>query len=142
MDTQNGAATNWTAQGFATPAIAAGATPAWADTANTTGGVESKLQMGNQILGQILQVVQGWFPRSTGTFTMSATASKVVTDANVKTTSYISSPTPTNAAAATLMGSAKSLYVTAATGSFTVSTANGGNAVGTETFSYAVFTPN
>ncbi len=70
-----------------------------------------------------------------GTFTMSATASKTVTDASVKAASYIIL-IDTNAAAATLQGSAKRLYPTAANGSFTVATANATSAVGTETFLY------
>lgn len=101
--------------------------------------IANKLQAANQLMGKLVGIFSTLFPRSTGTFTMSATASKVITDANVTTSSFIPPPTPTNAAAATLMGSTKSLYVTLAAGSFTVTTASGVAAAGTETFSYAVF---
>jgi hypothetical protein len=74
---------------------------------------------------------------STGTFTMSATASKAVADSNVKTTSQVFLFAQ-NAAAGTLMGSAKSLYTTTANGSFTALTASGASAAGTEIFSYLV----
>lgn len=100
--------------------------------------ISSKLQASNQIMGQLVQVVAALFPRSIGTFTMAAGASKTITDANVTTGSYISL-SPTNAAAGTLQGSAKCLYVTAANGSFTVTTASGVAAAGTEALSYAVF---
>lgn len=101
----------------------------------------TKLDIGNRLMGQMVQVISNLFPRSTGTFTMAAASSKVVTDANVTTSSYVPTPTPTNAAAATLMAGTNSLYVTLGTGSFTVTTAAGGSAGGTETFSYAVFNP-
>lgn len=102
--------------------------------------VSTKLQIGNQILAQMLDLFTNLFPRSVGTFTMAAAASKVVTDANVTTSSVITL-TPTNAAAGTLQGSNECLYVTPAAGSFTVATAAGTNAAGTETFSYLVFNP-
>lgn len=74
-----------------------------------------------------------------GTFTMAATATKVVADVNILATSLVQL-FPTNAAAATLMGSAKSLYVSAKSAgvSFTVATADGTVAAGTETFSYRI----
>ena len=113
--------------------------PAWASGgASPTVGVESKLQMGNQILGQLLQLFQNLFPRTIGTFTMAAASSKVVTDANVTSASTVVL-VPTNAAAGTLMGSAKSLYVTVANGSFTVATASAASAAGTEQFKYVAF---
>ena len=74
---------------------------------------------------------------SRGTFTMAAAASKSVTDTACKGTSVVTL-TPTNAAAGTLLGSAKCLYVTAANGSFTVTTASGASAAGTETFAYMI----
>ncbi len=91
----------------------------------------------NTLLTQVVRILDGFFPRATGTFTMAAAASKVVTDANVTAASFITL-TPTNAAAGTLMAGANSLYVTVGNGSFTVTTAGGGAAGGTETFSYAV----
>lgn len=104
------------------------------------GDIPTKLQIGNQILGQMLDLFRSLFPRATGSFTMAAAASKVVTDANVTTASFIALM-PTNAAAGTLQGSNESLYITTAAGSFTVTTAAGTAAAGTETFSYAVFNP-
>lgn len=100
--------------------------------------VVTKLDVSNRLMGQLVNVVQGLFPRSVGSFTMAAAATKTVTDGNVTTTSFISL-TPTNASAAALMAGANSLYVTAGTGSFVVSTAGGGSAAGTETLAYAVF---
>ena len=76
---------------------------------------------------------------SHGTFSMPAAATTTVTDGAVKATSIIL-PIAVNAAAATLMGSAKALYATAAAagGSFTAATASGTSAAGTEKFAYVV----
>lgn len=78
-----------------------------------------------------------------GSFTLSAAASTTVAQPSVAVTSYIWL-TPTNADAATLMGSAASLYVSAKTAStsFAVATADGSSASGTETFDYIIFTPS
>ncbi len=102
--------------------------------------IANKLQAGNQLMGKLVGIFSTLFPRSTGTFTMAAAASKVITDANVTTSSLVQL-VPTNAAAGTLMGSNKALYVTLAAGSFTVATASGAAAAGTETFSYSVSNP-
>lgn len=102
-----------------------------------TSDLANKLQASNQLMAKLVAIMAALFPRSTGTFTMAAAASKSVTDANVTTTSIILLM-PTNAAAGTLQGSAKSLYVTPASGSFTVTTASAAAAAGTETFSYVV----
>ncbi len=99
--------------------------------------VATNLGLSNQLMAKLITVISALFPRSIGTFTMAAAASKVVTDANVTTSSFISLM-PTNAAAGTLMGSTKSLYVTLAAGTFTVTTASGVAAAGTETFTYSV----
>ena len=78
-----------------------------------------------------------------GSFTMGVAATTVISQPVVATNSIITL-TPTNAAAGTLMGSAKSLYISAKTTgiSFTVATANGVVAVGGETFDYSVTTPS
>lgn len=76
--------------------------------------------------------------RARGTFTMDGDASTSVTKAEC-TTSSVVLLMPTNADAATLMAGASAPYVTVGSGSFTVNTADGGNAAGTETFAYMVF---
>ena len=93
----------------------------------------------NQNLAQLAGYFKTAFPLSaySGGFTMAAAATKTVTDAHVKTTSLIVL-IDTNAAAGTLQGSAKRIYPTAGAGSFTVSTASGASAAGTEVFSYLV----
>lgn len=102
-----------------------------------TDDIANKLQLGNQLMGKLVGIISNLFPRTISVFTMAAASSKTITDANVTTSSLITL-TPTNAAAATLMGSAKALYVTAAAGSFTVTTANAASAAGSETYTYAV----
>lgn len=104
------------------------------------GDVTTKLQMIAQSLGQLVQLVTSQFPRSMGSFTMAAAASKSVTDTKCTSSSYVVL-IPTNAAAGTLLGSTKCLYLTYASGSFTVTTASGVAAAGTETFQYLLFNP-
>ena len=79
-----------------------------------------------------------WNPKKSS-FTMAAANTKTVSNIFVTATSQIRLE-PTNAAAATLMGSAKSLYISAKTAgtSFVVTTADGNNAAGTETFNYEI----
>jgi len=93
----------------------------------------------NEQLSQLVQVLQAIFPRVTGSFTLAAAATTTVTQPAIKATSIVLLM-PSNAAAATLMGSAKALYVSALApgASFTVATASGAGAAGTETFSYVV----
>lgn len=101
--------------------------------------IVTKLGDGNRLLGQLITAIQNLSPKTTGSFTLDAAASTVVTNAYVTAASFIVL-TPTSASAGTLQGSAKCLFVTAADGSFTVTTASGGSAAGTETFAYAAFT--
>jgi hypothetical protein len=79
----------------------------------------------------------------TGSFTFAAAATTTVAQPAVKANSIVT-PSPTNASAGTLVGSAKSPYVSVLTPgvSFTVATASGAAAAGTETFSYSIFTPS
>lgn len=77
-----------------------------------------------------------------GTFTMAAAATTTVPQTAVQSNSNISL-TPTNAAAGTLVGSTKAPYISAISPgvSFTVATASGVSAAGTETFQYLISTP-
>jgi parallel beta-helix repeat protein len=79
-------------------------------------------------------------PIFAGTFTLGAAVTTAVSENRIATASAKIILTPTNAAAATLMGSAKCLYISAVTWDvgFTVATANAVAAAGTETFSYEV----
>ena len=104
------------------------------------GDINTSLQAANKLMAKLVGLISGIFPRSFGSFVLSAASSKVVTDANV-TSSSIITLMPTNPSAATLMGSTKSLYVTPASGQFTVTTASGLAAAGGEAFSYTVQTP-
>ena len=76
-----------------------------------------------------------------GTFTMGAANNKTVADTRVKAGTVVRL-TATNAAAATLMAGASSLYqdvaATTADASFVVKTADAAAAAGTETFSYTL----
>jgi hypothetical protein len=97
----------------------------------------------NTNLGELVKTMRTAFPlhNNTGSFTMGAAATKVVADTTIKAGSIVLLM-PTNAAAGTLMAGATSLYVSARTAgtSFTVATANAGNAAGTETFEYIAVT--
>lgn len=97
----------------------------------------------NAAIALLIETLEALFlPRSTGSFTLSAAASTVVANTEVTATS-LPILIPTNAAAATLMAGAQSLYLSARTAgaSFTVSTASGVAAAGTETFSYILVNP-
>lgn len=74
-----------------------------------------------------------------GTFTLDADASTDVSNSSVTADSLIFLQA-TNAAAATLMGSAAALYIAAKSAgvNFSVSTANSSSAVGTEIFNYLI----
>lgn len=95
-----------------------------------------------QQMGQLIQTLDQIFPRIIGTFTMTATATLVVPNTSVAANSLVQL-FPSNAAAATLMGGTRSLYVSALSAgvSFTVATASGVAAAGTETFSYNIVNP-
>ena len=109
---------------------------------NLSGVLQSMVVNGNQTnqqLGNLNKTISGIFPFSSvvGTFTLAAAATTTVSSVYVTANSIII-PFPTNAAAGTLQGSAKSLYVSAKSAgvSFTVATASAASAAGTETFSF------
>lgn len=106
------------------------------------GDLNTTLKIANQNFSQLLQLLGALFPRTTGTFTLAAAATTTITQPDVQSNSIIV-PLPANASAATLMGSNKALYVSAkvAGTSFTVATASGVAAAGTETFQYYIITP-
>jgi hypothetical protein len=93
----------------------------------------------NQNMGKLVETFQTRFALSstTGTFNLAAAASTTVNDTNIKGNSLVI-PLPNTAAAALIMGSSKSLYVSAkvAGTSFTVTTADGTAATGGQSFSY------
>ena len=95
----------------------------------------------NSNLGEIAKVLTTAFPlhSSSGSFTMAASATQTVVDATTKTSSVVLIM-PTNAAAATLMAGAHSLYVSARTqgASFAVTTADGAASAGNEAFDYLI----
>lgn len=95
-----------------------------------------------QQLGAIVTALNGIF-KNTGSFTWSTTTSTfTVNNSGIAANSQILL-IPNNASAGTMLGSAKSPYVSSrAVGtSFTLTTAAGTNALGTEIFSYVVITP-
>lgn len=105
--------------------------------------VVTQLQGVVRQISSLITTVTAIFPRITGSFTLAAAATTTVVQTGIKANSTVLL-TPTNAAAATLMGSAKALYISAlaAGASFTVATANTVAAAGTETFSYVVVNPS
>lgn len=107
----------------------------------TAGATDVVVQL-RGIIQQLSAWVSAFKGRITlGSFTMAAAATTVVPQTAVQSTSNITL-TPTNAAAATLVGSAHSPYISAISPgvSFTVATADGGSAAGTEIFKYQIQT--
>lgn len=103
------------------------------------------LTSGVKGINNLVLALQSTFPRVTtltiGSFTMPAATSSVIANPLVAANSLVVLM-PTNAAAGTLMAGANSLYISARTAnvSFTVATAGGGAAAGTETFTYQILT--
>ena len=90
----------------------------------------------------LIQTMSAILPRVTGSFTLSGSANTTISEPSVTPDSIISW-VPTNAAAATVIGSAASLYLSArnAGSNFVVSTANGGATAGTAIFTYWLWNP-
>lgn len=119
-----------------------------ADEQNTPPGasiadVVVALNQANRNSSLLVQTMSSVLPRITGSFTLSAAATTTVTQPAVKANSVINWNNPTNAAAATLMGGTKALYLSGivAGASFSLTTANGTAAAGTEAFQYFIFNP-
>jgi hypothetical protein len=95
----------------------------------------------NRNLSLLVQAYKGRI--TTGSFTFGAAATAVVPQPAVQSNSVISL-TPLNASAATLVSGGHSPYISVKSPGvgFTVATADGGNAAGTELFSYSVTTPS
>lgn len=106
------------------------------------GDINTTLKNGNQNFSQLLQILNALFPRAIGTFTMPAATTITVAQPAVKANSYVL-PLPTNASAATLMGSNRHLYQSAivAGNSFTMATGSGTAATGGEAFAYLILGP-
>jgi hypothetical protein len=106
-------------------------------------GVVRQMSSSNTLLQSLINTLSAIFPRITGSFTLAAAATTTVTQVAIKANSIVLW-SPTNAAAGTLEGSPKKLYhsANAAGASFTVATASGVAAAGTETFEYTVINPS
>ena len=95
------------------------------------------------IIRQLTAWVKAFSGRQTfGSFTLAAAATTTVAQTAVQSNSYVAL-TATNADAATLIAGVHSPYLSSISPgvSFTIATADGGNAAGTETFSYLITTP-
>lgn len=109
--------------------------------------VETYSQQRNAVLAkylaQLVAAFEAAFPRITGTFTFGAAATVIVLETATTANSVIAL-TPYNAAAGTLVGSAKSPYISARTPgvSFTVATASAAAAAGGEQFYYQLVNPS
>lgn len=113
-------------------------TPPGASIADVV-AILNQIARNGSLLAQTMSAV---LPRINGTFTLSAAASTTVTQPQVKADSLIQW-FPSNAAAATLEGSAKHLYPSTinAGSNFIMTTASGSTAAGTETFKYTIINP-
>lgn len=104
--------------------------------------INSQLKFSNQNLSRLIETIAAIFPRVASSFVFPNGASSVT----VAQTSIQSSDNvvliPTNAVAATMIGSTKSPWVSTFNpgASFVVSTATG-TTTGTGTFNYLIFSP-
>ena len=109
-----------------------------------TAGITDLVNLLHGILTQLTNWVSAFNERLVyGTFTLGAAATTEVLQPAAQANSQISF-TALNASAGTLMGSTESLYLSSINPgvSFTVATASGSNAAGTEQFQYKITTPS
>lgn len=120
------------------------APPGYQPPGQGTAGVTDAVTQLNLIARQLGLWVLAFTGRNTfGSFTMAAAPTTTVAQPAVKANSFISW-SPTNAAAGTLLGSAKSPYLSSISPgiSFTIATANGVAAAGTESMMYRIESPS
>ena len=105
-------------------------------------GMETNGRLLIQAVYNLGNILSALLPRTVGSATLSASATTVITEPAVAANSYIDW-VPPNAAAASLMGSARNPYLSARVAgvSFSLTTANGSTAGGTETIQYSVWGP-
>lgn len=120
------------------------------NTQNNITDLATIQQSGVKYLGQLVQAVQALtaavtatFPRVTGSFTLAAAATLAVAQPGILATSTVTL-TPKNAAAAVLQGGANAIFVSVISAGvgFTVATASGAAAAGTEQFYYIATNPS
>jgi hypothetical protein len=106
---------------------------------NLSGNLYGGTTLADQASSRLVQSNQGMTYPQGADFTLAAAASTTINN-NLITGLSIIVLTPVNASAGVLQGSAKAIYVSGRTAgtSFTVSTANGVAAAGTEIFSYYI----
>lgn len=105
-------------------------------------GIENKLQMAVQATMQLNETLKALTRLHTGSFTMDAAATKVVSDVAVTANSIVLLQ-DVNDDAADLQAGTKRLYVSAKSAgvSFTVATQDATSAVGDEEFQYLIYSP-
>lgn len=113
------------------------------DTLGNQADIVTVQQSGVKYLGAIVQALLSVFPRLASTFTLAAAASTAVANTGVIVGTIVV-PFPANAAAATLQSGANAIYVASVTPGvgFTVTTASGAAAAGTEIFNYVATNPS
>lgn len=108
------------------------------------GGLTDVVTQLQGIINQLSAWVKAFTGRMvSGSFTLSSAPTTTIANSSIQAGSILSGLLPLNAAAATLTGSSKSLYLSSISPgvSFTVATADGTNAAGTEKFQYQFTTP-
>lgn len=125
-----------------TQIMAEGPGPAYGLSGASLSEINTQLKLANQNMSRLIQTIADIFPRVSSSFIFPNNASSVtVSETNVQSSDRIVL-LPSNAAAATMVGSSKSPWVSTVTSgaSFVVSTASG-SATGTGTFNYLIFNP-
>lgn len=107
--------------------------------ANFFADITTKIDQNNRLLAKLIEAVQNMSPLATGTVTLDAAPTTTISNGAITATSLVL-VNPVNAAAGDLI-KGDGVYRTVVAGSFTIATASGSAAAGTETFQWGVFTP-